>query len=267
MSNQPIKIINRAKRRLNQGHDIRVFNVFDSLKPSTIKIVKQSGYNMIKVDAEHFLHNPETLNNFLVMARDNELSPAVTIPTVSRPMVSTLLDAGAQGICLAHAETLDQVEELVKWMKYPPIGERALAPGSNAEYIIDDPLFHCENENKVTLLILKIESRKGVENAESLLSNEWVDAIIFGPGDLAADMGFHGQWEHDEVINAMQKVCTIAIEKGKAVEAPSLATNRSEYISQREAGYQIFGPHRGTEYDLLRKGALEAISYLLPEKI
>ena len=34
-----------------------------------------------------------------------------------------------------------------------------------------------------------------------------------------------------------------------------------------EVLYQIFGPHRGTEYDLLRKGALEAISYLLPETI
>ena len=92
-----------------------------------------------------------------------------------------------------------------------------------------------------------------------------MDAIIFGPGDLAADMGLHGQWEHNNVIKTIQKVCDIALEKGKAVEAPSLATNRSEYTSQREAGYQIFGPHRGTEYDLLRKGALEAISYLLPE--
>ena len=138
---------------------------------------------------------------------------------------------------------------------------------TNAEYKIDDPLFHCENENKSTLLILKIESRKGVENAESLLSHEWVDAIIFGPGELAADMGLHGQWEHDEVINAIQKVCNIALKKGKAVEPPSLATNRSEYISQSEAGYQIFGPHRGTEYDLLRKGAQESISYLLPENI
>ncbi|MBI21124.1 MAG: hypothetical protein CL780_02625 [Chloroflexi bacterium] len=265
MLHEPRKIINRAKNRLKQGDDIRVFNVFELLKPSVIKIVRQSGYNMIKVDAEHILHDPETLNNFLVMARDNELSPAVTIPTVSRPLVSTLLDAGAQGICLAHAETLSQVEELVKWMKYPPIGERALAPTSNAEYIIDDPLFHCKSENKSTLLILKIESKKGVENAESLLSNEWVDAIIFGPGDLAADMGFHGQWKHNDVIKTMQTVCDIALEKGKAVEAPSLATNSSEYTSQREAGYQIFGPHRGTEYDLLRKGALEAISYLLPE--
>ncbi len=82
MLNEPRKIINRAKDRLKQGDDIRVFNVFELLKPSVIKIVRQSGYNMIKVDAEHFLHDPDTLNNFLIMARDNDLSPAFTIPTV-----------------------------------------------------------------------------------------------------------------------------------------------------------------------------------------
>ena len=43
-----------------------------------------------------------------------------------------LLDAGALGICLAHAETPEQVAELVRWMKYPPVGERALFMGANA---------------------------------------------------------------------------------------------------------------------------------------
>ncbi len=113
--------------------------------------------------------------------------------------------------------------------------------------------------NDATLLILKIESQKGVENAEAMMSNEWVDAIVFGPGDLAADMGFHGEWEHPEVIGAMDRVIDIALERGIAVEAAIPAPDRATYQQHRERGIQIFGPTRRSEYDLLRQIASEII--------
>ena len=46
---------------------------------------------------------------------------------------------------------------------------------------------------------------KGIKNAEEIVSNPWIDAIVFGPGDLAADMSLHGKWEHQHVISAMEK--------------------------------------------------------------
>ena len=67
-------------------------------------------------------------------------------------------------------------------------------------------------------LILKIESWRGVENAEAMLSNEWVDAVVFGPGDLAAKMGFHGEWEHPQVVAAMERVIEIALSRNLPVE-------------------------------------------------
>ncbi len=54
-----------------------------------------------------------------MMARDNGLSPTVTIPSVSPPDIGRLLDAGALGFCLCHAESTEQVEALVRAMKYP----------------------------------------------------------------------------------------------------------------------------------------------------
>ena len=253
-------IRNAAKETLKAGGDLRVFNVFESLRPSVVKVVSQTGYDMILVETEHMLHNPETLTNFLVMARDNDLSPAVTIQMVSRPLVSRLLDAGALGICLSHAETSEQIEELVRWTKYPPVGERALAHGPNADYLIEDSSLYCREANYATLLMLKIESRRGLENAEAMIANEWVDAVVFGPGDLAADMGLHGRWDHPEVIAAMEGVVELVLAKGKAVEAPVYARGRTEYELQKARGIQIFGPIRTTEYDHLRKAASDAIA-------
>ena len=88
---------------------------------------------------------------------------------------------------------------------------------------------------------------------------------MFGPGDLAADMGLHGEWEHPDVISAMEKVVELALANGKSVESPVMASSREQYLEQRAKGIQIFGSTRSNEYDLLRKGASENIASFLPE--
>ena len=260
MSSEVPLITNPAKDLLKNGEPVFGFNVFESLRPSVAKIAAQTGYNMLLVENEHVLHNDETLTNFLVIARDNGLSPAVTILAPSRPLVSRVLDAGSLGICLSHAETLDQVEALVRWMKYAPVGERGLAMGANVDYAEADAARYCKEANKATLLTLKIESWRGVENAEAMLSNEWVDAVVFGPGDLAAKMGFHGEWEHPEVVAAMEHVIEIALSRNLPVEPAVYPKDRREYQRQRERGIQLFGSFRSPEYSLLRQAASQAMS-------
>jgi 2-keto-3-deoxy-L-rhamnonate aldolase RhmA len=253
-------IRNPAKERLRRGEPVFGFNVFESLRPSVVKIVAQSGYDILLVENEHIIHNDETLTNFLVMARDNGLSPTATVLVPERPFVSRMLDAGALGICLSHSEDADHVEALARWMKYAPAGERGLALGANCEYVSTDVPRYCREANEATMLLLKIESWRGIENAESMLSNEWVDGVVFGPGDLAASMGFHGVWDHLEVVRAMDSVVDIAIAKGIPTEPSVYPQTREEYLRQREAGIQLFGRMRGTEYELIREGAMKSMA-------
>ena len=252
-------ITNTAKQTLNNGDPVVVFSVFGYTRPVIVKIAQQTGYDMLLIDAEHVLHNDEHLTDFIVTARDNGLSPLVTVQTSERHFVSRILDAGALGISLSHAETMEQVEELVRWMKYPPVGKRALGSGPASDFWLKDPRRYCEEANAATMLALKIESREGLENAEAMMSNEWVDAILFGPGDLAADMGFHGQTEHPTVVGAMERVIDLAISHGKAVEPAIGTANQAEYQRQRQRGIQIFGLTRHSEYALLREAAEQAM--------
>ena len=260
MADERPLISNPAKEILKSGGPLFGFNVFESLRPSVVKIVAQAGYNMLLVENEHVVHNDETLTNFLVRARDNGLSPAVTVLVPDRPFVSRMLDAGALGICLSHAEEPEQVAALVRWMKYAPAGERGLAMGANMDYVPGDAARYCHEANEATMLILKIESWRGVENAEAMLANEWVDAVVFVPGDLAATMGFHGDWEHPEVVRAMERVIEIALSRGIATEPTIYPRTSAEYQRQRAAGIQLVGRFRHSEYDLLRDGATQAFS-------
>ena len=100
-------ITNTAKQTLNNGDPVVVFSVFGYTRPVIVKIAQQTGYGMLLIDAEHVLHNDEHLTDFIVTARDNGLSPLVTVQTSERHFVSRILDAGALGISLSHAETMD----------------------------------------------------------------------------------------------------------------------------------------------------------------
>ena len=74
-----------------------------------------------------------------------------------------------------------------------------------------------------------------------MLANEWVDAVVFGPGDLAATMGLHGDWQHSEVVRAMERVIEIALARGIATEPAIYPRNHQEYQRQRRAGIQLLG--------------------------
>ena len=52
-------IRNPAKEALKSGGAVVVFNVFEALRPSVVRIVAQLGYDLLLVETEHILHDPD----------------------------------------------------------------------------------------------------------------------------------------------------------------------------------------------------------------
>ena len=258
MTTEKPLISNRTKEKLKAGEPIFGVNIFEALTPSVVKIAANAGFDMLMVDAEHALNDDGRLSLFLTLVRDNGMAPVVTVIAPERALVSRVLDTGAMGIILSHSETPEQMEELVSWVKYAPEGVRGLAMGANAGYNSSDIARYCREANDAMLVLPKIESPLGVENAGAMMDVEGVDGVVFGPGDLSAKMGHPGQWEHPEVLAAINSVVDAAISRGKAVEPPVMPTDRAEYNRDLIRGARIFGPTRQTEYDLYR-GALDRV--------
>ncbi len=245
-------ITNPAKQKLKAGESIFGVNIFEALTPSIVKIAANAGSDMLMVDAEHALNDDGRLSLFLTLVRDNGMAPVVTVIAPERALVSRVLDAGAMGIILSHSETPEQMKDLVRWVKYAPEGERGLAMGANAGYDGYDVARYCREANDAMLVLPKIESPLGVENADAMMDVEGVDGVVFGPGDLSAKMGHPGQWEHPEVLAAINSVVDAAIARGLAVEPPVMPAGRAEYERDLTRGVRIFGATRQTEYDLYR---------------
>jgi 4-hydroxy-2-oxoheptanedioate aldolase len=260
MKPQPPLIINQAKDKLKAGEPIFGINIFEALTPSVVKIAANLGFDMLMVDAEHALNDDHRLAMFMALARDNGMAPVATVIAPERALVSRVLDAGAMGIILSHSETLQQMEDLVRWVKYAPEGERGLAMGTSAGYDASDISRYCREANEATLILPKIESPIGVKNAAAIIDVEGVDGVVFGPGDLSAKMGHHGQWEHPEVLAAIDSVVDAAIDRGKAVEPSVMPLDKAAYNREIIRGARIFGATRQTEYDLFRDAANQVLA-------
>ncbi len=55
-------------------------------------------------------------------------------------------------------------------------------------------------------LVVHIETRKGYENAEEIVSTPGVDMVYVGPGDFSVEMGHPGKPEHPDVARPMEEI-------------------------------------------------------------
>lgn len=252
MSMKDCYVVSRSKQRLTSGQPVFSLVVFEFTRPAIVKFAAQAGLHMMLVEAEHEFHNERELTDFLVCCNDNGIDAVVSVPTHDQHFVSRIMDAGAAGVKLPHAETAEQVNELAQWVKYPPTGKRAMVYGPNTDFEVPDVARYCREANDTSLIILKIESRLGVENAEAMFDTGWVDGIVFGPVDLTCDWGVPGEVDHPEIVEAMDRVSRIAIERTIAVIGN--ASDRKAYEESRRRGAQLFAIP--TELELIRDGIL-----------
>ena len=56
--------------------------------------------------------------------------------------------------------------------------------------------------NSVSLVIVMLESERGIANAAEIATVEGVDVLMIGTGDLTAELGLQGQPGHDSIVEA-----------------------------------------------------------------
>jgi 2-dehydro-3-deoxyglucarate aldolase len=116
-----------------------------------------------------------------------------------------LLESGADGLLIQMVETPEQVQSLIRDVKYPPLGRRTYGVNRAQAYGFDfEEYIH--NWNETSTFMIQIESIMGVDNIEQLLAFDEVDGVMVGPLDIAGSLGVPGQTTHPLVIEASRKV-------------------------------------------------------------
>lgn len=204
----------RFKARLAAGE--RLYGTMITLPtPATAEILANVGFDWLFIDGEHGpLGTTEILS--ILQTVSDKVACIVRVPEAAEVPIKKVLDLGAAGIIVPQINTAEQVEEVVRWAKYSPIGSRgvglARAHGYGARFTQ-----YIETANDETVVIIQAEHATAVENIESIVEVPGVDAIQLGPYDLSASMGRMGQINDPEVVEAINRVLSASKAAGLPV--------------------------------------------------
>jgi 2-keto-3-deoxy-L-rhamnonate aldolase RhmA len=178
------------------------------VRPGLVRLYQQAGFDFVYIEYEHAFFSPTDLADTVLAARDNGLPVIAKTPQLERAAVAKLLECGVVGIQLPRTESRRQLEELRGYLKFPPDGTRAAAPGyGNSDYVrVEDQRSWLAAQNEETSLVVHIETKVGYENAEEIVSTPGVDMVYVGPGDFSIEMGQPGDPEHPDVRRPMEEI-------------------------------------------------------------
>jgi len=204
--------------------------------PSIFELTSMLGFNLIWIDMEHHAHSLETVSSLMRAVRTGNSEVLVRPANGEFMQAARLLEAGANGIMYPRCNTVAEAEELVKWTKFSPIGKRGLdASGIDAGYGSTPLIKYIEDANKETFLIVQIESKEGLINAEKIARVQGIDMLFFGPGDYSLENGFVGDLQDPRYWAAVEVIAQSAIVSGKLWGTPAFSSFHASQLVEKGA--------------------------------
>lgn len=202
--------------------------------PYIAEISAGAGFDWLLIDGEHAPNDLRSITAQLQVIAGRPSHPVVRPPIGETWIIKQLLDAGAQSLLIPMVESGDQAQDLVDAVTYPPSGIRgvgsALARASDFAAISD----YLTSARDEICLLAQVETRKGMDTLDEILSIDGIDGVFIGPSDLAADMGYIGQPDQPEVKRTVLEAISHIATMGKA--AGILTLNKELQIKCRDLG-------------------------------
>ncbi len=249
---------NHAKRRLASGkltigmvlHQARTVNI--------AAIAKTCGFDFFSVDMEHGSFAIDTAAQIVNAALPLGITSLVRVPATDHD-AARLLDAGAQGIIVPHVETSEAAARAVWQCKFPPLGDRSDAVLPHLSFRIPSAPELAERVNEETLVVVMVESRKGVENAEAIAAVPGIDVILIGTNDLCRDLGIPDQFLDPRLEQAYRSVIAACQRHGVA---PGMTGLHVPDLSRKFVELGMRFVMGGTDLNFLMTAARERAQFL-----
>ena len=198
---------NNVKESLKSGKIVLGSEASRISSPEIARIYAAAGFDFIFIDMQHTCFGMETVASMITVARLSNIVPIVRVPDAEYHLIARALDAGAMGIIVPRVNTVEQVERIVQWIRYPPDGVRGVAISpSHTDYGEVDPVDFLDHMNRETLLVIQIERKEALDNLDAILSVDGLDVAALGWMDLSTDLGVPGEIENSLLVNSIERV-------------------------------------------------------------
>jgi 4-hydroxy-2-oxoheptanedioate aldolase len=183
------------------------------------EIAGRAGAELCVVDAEHGQIGPETVTG-MIRALDLSGTPAlVRVGDAGPGAIKHALDAGAMGVIVPYVETVAEAEAAIRAFHTPPLGTRGTAPPITRAGRFGAEPDYTATWNATGLLVLQIESAKGLAAAAEIAAQPGADMLFFGPYDYATDRGLDPAADCEALMQAFGGMRDAAHGAGKLAGA------------------------------------------------
>ncbi len=203
--------------------------------PMSAEIAALNGVDWVLLDLEHGGGGEDQVGPTVVAAGAYGVPTLVRVESAARIRIGRALDAGAAGIMIPRLESPSEIQESIKHLSYPPLGDRGVATynrsaqwGKNAAAL---------TAPRTCVGIVQIESAKALGSIDEIAAIDGVDVLFIGPLDLSFDLGVPRDFKNPKFIEATEKVVNAAKKAGKV--AGILALDAAGAIDYRNRGFNF----------------------------
>lgn len=215
----------------------RIFGAWTSLgHPSITEIFASIGVDFIGIDLEHSTIGLEEAQRIIAAAQAGGVACLPRLSGHQEEQARRLLDSGADGLIVPNVSSMVEIDRIVDWCKYPPMGKRGYGIARAQRYGFDFDRY-VRSWNQRSVILIQIESIQAANGIEKLLANEAVDGVMIGPYDLSGSLGVPGQLKHPKVVEAGSHVMEACRQRDKACGIQLVDPTAEEVSASLEFGY------------------------------
>jgi 4-hydroxy-2-oxoheptanedioate aldolase len=207
--------INPFKQALARG-DLQVGLWLALADSYAAELCAGSGFDWLVLDAEHAPNDLRSLLSSLQSIAPYPSHPVVRLQHGDSALIKQVLDLGADTLLIPMVESAAQARQLVRAMRYPPLGIRGVGSGIARSSRWSRYEDYLQQANGNVCLLVQVETRQALEQVGEIAAVEGVDGVFIGPADLSASMGYLGQPAHSEVVAAIEDAIHPIRSAGKA---------------------------------------------------
>ena len=218
--------------------------------PNFAVLFKSSGLDFFIVDCEHGGFDYKDISAMIMNARLCGLESIIRLSGNERKDIIKYMDMGADGVLLPMTGRAEDIEFVVRYAKYRPIGKRGIST-MRAHTLYSPPEIkeYMRSANSRTKVYAQIETVEGVSKIDSILAVNGVSGCFIGPNDLADDYGCIGEKQSPQILSAIKKIGKAA---NIAKKNAGIITTDVSYIKQAKmSGFCMFC--KGSEINAVRE--------------
>ena len=222
----------------------------------TVQIMACSGLDWIVIDMEHSSIDVHMAHAMIAATTGTPLVPLVRVASTLAWQAKLPLDIGAMGVCFPMTTTRRAAEEVVKAVRYPPIGERCWGPFYAPLRWGISMRDYQDRADEEVLAIGTIEHVDAIGAIHEIVATPGLDLVFIGPGDLATSMGHKGRVDHPDVQSAMKTLEEAILPSPVMLGGVATTTDQIKVMTKR--GYKALVV--GFDWSLLQNGITSILS-------